>query len=108
MSSGKIQAKIRHEIRSVGLFYAGWMEKGEKCKERHSIMALVYTSIEGQKTCYSRQTLDVQWCCLLINLFSYKAEPVKGLHIPIYSTQLLCRTSQGDDSEHPSSSSYIQ
>lgn len=78
MSSGKIQAKIRHEIRSVGLFYAGWMERGEKCKERHFILALVYTSIEGQKTCYSGQTLDVQWCCLLINLFSCKAQPVQG------------------------------
>lgn len=80
MSSGKIQAKILHEIRSVGLFYAGWMEEGEKCKERHSILALMYTStLEGQKTCYSGQTLDVQWCCLLINLcLSSKAKPVKG------------------------------
>lgn len=80
MSSGNIQAKILHEVRFVGLFYAGWMEEGEKCKERHSILALVYTFIlEGQKACYSGQTLHVQWCCLLINLlFSSKAQPVKG------------------------------
>lgn len=54
MSSGKIQAKILHEIWSVGLFYAGWMEEGEKYKKMHSIFALVYTFIlEGQKACYS-------------------------------------------------------
>lgn len=53
---------------------------GGKCKERHSILAPKYTSIlEGQKACYSGQTLDVQWCCHLINLFFVsKGKPVKG------------------------------
>lgn len=33
MSSGKIQAKILHEIRSVGSFHAGWMEEGENVRK---------------------------------------------------------------------------
>lgn len=33
MSSGKIQAKILHEIRSAELFYAGWMEEGENVRK---------------------------------------------------------------------------
>ena len=52
--------------------------------ERHSISpSYIYSSIlEGQKACYGGQTLDIQWCCLLINpLFSLKAKPVKRVHI---------------------------
>lgn len=43
----------------------------------------IYTSIlEGQKACYGGQTLDIQWCWLLINLlFSLKEKPVKRVHI---------------------------
>lgn len=64
MSSGKIQTKVLHEIRSMGLFYEGSMEGEEKCLVRCSILALMYTSIlEGQKACYSRQTLDTWLCC---------------------------------------------
>ncbi len=33
MSSGKIQAKIRHEVRSVGLFYVDRMEEGENVRK---------------------------------------------------------------------------
>lgn len=63
------------------------MEEGEKCKERHSILAVMYTIPEGQTACYSVQTLDVQWCCPVINLFlSSKAKPVKesAYCIPAY------------------------
>lgn len=71
MSSGNIQAKIMPEMWCVGSVYVGSVNKGENCKVRHSILVLVYTAIlEGQTACYSGQTLDVQWCCLLINLFS--------------------------------------
>lgn len=101
MSSGKIQAKIWYEIRSVDYYFfvvcvcVCWMEDGEKCKVKHSILALVYASIlEGQKACYSGQTLAVHWCCILINLlFSSKSRPVSGpfayrhtsksLHLPL-------------------------
>lgn len=90
------------------------MGEGGKCKERHSILAPKYTSIlEGQKACYSGQTLDVQWCCHLINLFFVsKGKPVKGSTYSIVayisSPDLLSyRISQGDKCTTHSCSCFI-
>lgn len=75
MSSGKIQAKMLHEIRSVAFFmWVGHRKEGNiREKERHSIFYILSILVlrctcilEGQRARYSGQTLDIQWCSSLI------------------------------------------
>lgn len=68
-----------------------YMCVGWKKGKRHSILALIHTSIlEGQKACYSGQTLGVQWFCHLINLFfsskMCKRVSILCWHIYIHTT----------------------